>query len=285
MRSVGEPSDAATRRRGLARTANIEVIPLRGVAAQLAGIPPTTTITVTCSPKFGIGRTVEFTELAARAGYHVVPHVAARQVADRAELRSIVDRLAGAGVRDVYVIGGDAATPTGEFASAGDLLSALATMDHPFPEVGIAGYPEGHPKIADAELLEALRLKQKHATYLVSQLCFDSAVLLGWLRETRRQGITLPLRVGVAAPIDTRKLVELALRIGVGSSLRYLSKQHGLLGSVLRGGAYRPEQLLDDIASTPDLDELGIDKVHLYSFNQIAATVEWQRRVSGTRAA
>lgn len=285
MRSVGEPSDAATRRRGLARTANIEVIPLRGVAAQLADIPPTTTITVTCSPKFGIGRTVEFTELAARAGYHVVPHVAARQVADRAELRSIVDRLAGAGVRDVYVIGGDAATPTGEFASAGDLLSALATMDHPFPEVGIAGYPEGHPKIADAELLEALRLKQKHATYLVSQLCFDSAVLLGWLRETRRQGITLPLRVGVAAPIDTRKLVELALRIGVGSSLRYLSKQHGLLGSVLRGGAYRPEQLLDDIASTPDLDELGIDKVHLYSFNQIAATVEWQRRVSGTRAA
>jgi len=285
VRSVGEPSDAATRRRGLARTANIEVIPLRGVAAQLADIPPTTTITVTCSPKFGIGRTVEFTELAARAGYHVVPHVAARQVADRAELRSIVDRLAGAGVRDVYVIGGDAATPTGEFASAGDLLGALATMDHPFPEVGIAGYPEGHPTIADAELLEALRLKQKHATYLVSQLCFDSAVLLGWLRETRRQGITLPLRVGVAAPIDTRKLVELALRIGVGSSLRYLSKQHGLLGSVLRGGAYRPEQLLDDIASTPDLDELGIDKVHLYSFNQIAATVEWQRRVSGTRAA
>jgi methylenetetrahydrofolate reductase (NADPH) len=283
--SVGEPSDAATRRRGLARTANIEVIPLRGAAAQLADIPPTTTITVTCSPKFGIGRTVEFTELAARAGYHVVPHVAARQVADRAELSSIVERLAGADVRDVYVIGGDAATPTGEFASAGDLLGALSTMDHPFTEVGIAGYPEGHPKIPDSELLEALRRKQEHATYLVNQLCFDSALLLGWLRRTRREGITLPLRVGIAAPIDTRKLVELALRIGVGSSLRYLTRQHGLLGSVLRGGAYRPELLLDDIAIAPDLDEIGIDKVHLYSFNQVAATVEWQRRVSGTRAA
>jgi methylenetetrahydrofolate reductase (NADPH) len=79
--------------------------------------------------------------------------------------------------------------------------------------------------------------------------------------------------------------VELALRIGVGSSLRYLTKQHGLLGSVLRGGAYRPEQLLDTIVETPDLDELGIDTVHLYSFNQIAATVEWQRRISGSLAA
>jgi methylenetetrahydrofolate reductase (NADPH) len=240
---------------------------------------------VTCSPKWGIGRTLELTELAARTGYRVVPHLAARQVVDRAELRSIVDRLAGAGVRDVYVIGGDAATPAGEFTSAGDLLDALATLEHPFTDIGVAGYPEGHPKISDAALLEALLLKQAHATYLVSQLCFDAATLLGWLCATRRQGVTLPLRVGVAAPIDTRKLVELALRIGVGSSLRYLTKQHGLLGSVLRGGAYRPEQLLDTIVETPDLDELGIDTVHLYSFNQIAATVEWQRRISGSLAA
>jgi methylenetetrahydrofolate reductase (NADPH) len=281
----GEPGDADARRRALARTATIEIIPLRGVDSAVTDIPPSTTITITCSPKWGVGRTVELTELIAGAGHQVVPHIAARQVADRAQLRSIVDRLAGAGVRNIYVIGGDAAVPIGEFASAVDLLDTLATLDHPFTDIGIAGYPEGHPKISDTELLNALLRKQRHATYLVSQLCFDTEVLLAWLRGTRREGVTLPLRVGIAGPIDTRTLVTLALRIGVGSSLRYLTKQHGLLGSVLRGGAYRPEHLLDELADAPDLDELGIDGVQLSSFNQIAATVEWQRRVAGTLAA
>jgi methylenetetrahydrofolate reductase (NADPH) len=285
VRSPRERRDTDNRRRALAGTADIEIVPLRAAAETLADVPPSTTVTVTCSPKWGLGRTLEVTELAAQAGYQVVPHVAARQVADERELRSIVDRLATAGVRDVYIVGGDAAVPAGGFASAAELLDVLSTVDHPFANLGVACYPEGHPKIPDAELLDALHLKQKHATYMVSQLCFDSELLLGWLRRTRQEGISLPLRVGVAAPLDTRKLVELSLRIGVGSSLRYLTKQHGFLGSLLRGGSYRPERLLDDFARAPDLDELGIEKVHLYSFNQIAATVEWQQQVSGRLAA
>lgn len=285
MQSPRDGGDTDSRRRTLARTANIELIPLRGTAPKLSDIPSSTTLTITCSPKWGLGRTLDLTELAAQAGFRVVPHIAARQVTGEPELRTIVDRLTSAGVRDIYVIGGDADEPAGEFSCAGDLLEVLAGIDHPFGAVGIGCYPEGHPKISDDDLAEALRVKQRHATYLVSQLCFDPGALLAWLRRTRQEGITLPLRVGVAAPLQTRKLMELSLRIGVGSSIRYLTKQHGLLGSLLRGGAYRPERLIDDLLAAPDLDDLGVEKLHLYSFNQIEATIEWQQRISGSIAA
>jgi methylenetetrahydrofolate reductase (NADPH) len=48
-----------------------------------------------------------------KAGHRVVPHRAARQVTDEAELRRFVGRLEALGVTDLYVIGGDAATPAG----------------------------------------------------------------------------------------------------------------------------------------------------------------------------
>jgi methylenetetrahydrofolate reductase (NADPH) len=268
------------RRRALARTANIEIIPLRGVEEKLSALPAGTTITVTCSPKWGLERTLEHTASAVEAGFSVVPHLAARQITGERELREIVDRLAGLGIRDIHVIGGDAPEPAGGFASAGELLDALSALAHPFEEIGVACYPEKHPLIPAEDLLEALRHKQKHATYMVSQLCFDADVLLGWLRGIRGLGVTLPLRAGLAAPLNTRKLLELSVRIGVGSSMRYLSHQHGLLGTLFGSGSYRPEKLLERIARALDAEDLGIEKIHLYSFNQIAATVEWQRRIT-----
>ena len=70
----------------LVREADIEVIPLRGVDEKLTVVPAGTTLTITCSAKFGLERTLAYTALAVKAGYRVVPHLAARQVADVAAL-------------------------------------------------------------------------------------------------------------------------------------------------------------------------------------------------------
>ncbi|HEV3382497.1 MAG TPA: methylenetetrahydrofolate reductase [Trebonia sp.] len=270
----------------LIRGADIEVIPLRGLAEHLAVVPAGTTLTITCSAKLGLERTLEYTALAAKAGYQVIPHLAARQVADVAALRGFVGRLGDLGVTDLYVIGGDAAQPAGVYSSAAELLEDLAGIDHGLTTIGVACYPEGHPAISDASLLEALRRKQPFATYMVSQLCFDPGAITGWLRKVRAAGIALPLHVGLAAPLQTRKLFELSLKIGVGSSIRYLTKQHGFIGNVLRGSSYQPDELLRQMGSDLSSDELAIERVHLFSFNQIAPTVEWQARITGpaTRA-
>ncbi|MFE2041420.1 methylenetetrahydrofolate reductase [Streptomyces sp. NPDC059477] len=264
----------------LIRNAAIEVIPLKGAEEKVKAVPAGTTVTITCSPKFGLERTLEHSAQAARAGYRVVPHLAARQVADETELRDFVGRLTDLGITRLYVIGGDADVPAGKFSEAAEILEALSGMDHGLTSIGVGCYPEGHPKIADEALLTALRRKQPYAHYMVSQLCFDPAALVAWLRRTRESGITLPLHIGLAAPMNTRKLAELSLRIGVGSSLRYLSKQRGLVGNMIRGDAYQPERLLlgmGDALTDPDLKVSGI---HLYSFNQVEATVDWQRRVT-----
>jgi methylenetetrahydrofolate reductase (NADPH) len=161
------------------------------------------------------------------------------------------------------------------------LLDALAGIDHGIERIGVACYPEGHPKIPDDALNVALHRKRPQVDYMVSQLCFDVDALLGWLRETRSQGIHLPLHLGIAAPMNRRKLIELSVKIGVGSSVRYLTKQHGFVTNLLRGGAYQPEDLLHEIGEDLSSEELGIQRLHLFSFNQIDAAVDWQRRTGG----
>jgi methylenetetrahydrofolate reductase (NADPH) len=265
----------------LVREADIEVIPLRGVDEKLTVVPAGTTLTITCSAKFGLERTLAYAALAVKAGYRVVPHLAARQVADVAALRDFTGRLDDLGVTRLYVVGGDAPEPAGAYRSAAELLEDLASIHHGMTTIGVACYPEGHPAISDASLLEALQRKQPFASYMVSQLCFDHRAITGWLRKVRAAGIALPLHVGLAAPLKTRKLVDLSLRIGVGSSIRYLTKQHGFVGNVLRGRSYAPEQLLYQIGDDLSSDELAIERLHLFSFNQIAPTVDWQARITG----
>jgi methylenetetrahydrofolate reductase (NADPH) len=266
--------------RSLVRNAKIEIIPIKGYEAKVADVPAGTTVTITCSPKFGLERTLAATEFAAAAGYTVVPHLAARQVVDETELKEFVRRLGAAGVAHLYVIAGDAAEPAGIFTSSAELLDSLGGIDHGLTSIGVACYPEGHPGIPEDVLAQALRAKQPVADYMVSQLCFDVRTLVQWLRVTREAGITLPLHIGLAAPMQTRKLGELSLKIGVGSSLRYLSKQHGLIGNVLRGKTYRPEQLLVDMGEDLTSPQMNIERLHMFSFNQVAATAEWQLRVA-----
>lgn len=270
--------------RRLVGDAAYELIPLKGLDDKLAVLPAGTTVTVTSSVKLGLARTLEQSLRAAGAGYRVVPHLPARQVRDAAELRDFVGRLRDAGIADLYVVGGDAPEPLGPYASAAELLADLSGIDHGLTEIGVACYPEGHPSIPDDVLLSALLDKQPLATYMCSQLCFDGATLVRWLRSTRAEGVTLPLHVGLAGPLSPLKLAELSVRIGVGASVKYLTKQRGLVGNLLRGGAYRPEELLGGIGqdlASPALDIIGL---HLCTFNQLEATFDWQRRIAaGTR--
>ncbi|MBO0748082.1 MAG: methylenetetrahydrofolate reductase [Acidimicrobiaceae bacterium] len=270
--------------RRLVRTANLEVIPMKGTDEKLGVVPASTRLTITMSPKFGLERTLQYVEIGRKAGHEVVPHLAARQVKDVAELKDFVGRANALGVTDLYVIGGDAEEPAGDFTSAAELLEALKEVDHTLERIGVGCYPEGHPLISDEVLLDALKRKQPMAHYMVSQLCFDEDALVNWLRKMRSSGITLPLRIGLAAPMNARKLMELSVRIGVGQSLKYLTKQHGFVRNMLFGSSYRPEKMLQKIGQDLGSSELNIEGIHLFSFNQIAPSVEWQQRVAGTDA-
>lgn len=264
------------------RDADLEIIPFTTAADKLPLVPAGTVLTVTCSSKLGLDRTLTFATAAAKAGYRVVPHIAARQVTSEDELHTFVGTLDEIGVHDLYVIGGDAKTPAGPYADSGVLLEALAGFQHGITTLGVACYPEGHPTIPDAALAAALERAQTHAQYMVSQMCFNATSITDWLDRTRAAGITLPLHLGLAAPLKIRKLAELSLKIGVGSSVRYLTKQHGFLGNALRGTSYRPEKLLYELGDALASPASNIERLHLFTFNQVEATVAWQADIAGS---
>src|SRR5689334_9713170 len=146
--------------------ARFEVLPFTGIEEQAAALPRPIRLAVTCSPRHGPDRGVEVATRLCGSGHAVTVHVAARMVRDRAHLDSLLQGIADACVDDVFLIGGDAERPLGDYASAVHLLPVLAEHPRRPAKIGIAGYPEGHPKIAGDELEAALRNKSRLADYV-----------------------------------------------------------------------------------------------------------------------
>lgn len=269
----GEPR-AARAVTALLADPRYEVAPVAGVLDRTAELPPGATVAVTASPSRGVGATVEVVESLAARGFRPVPHLAARSVHDDAELAGVLERLAGAGVDDVFVVGGDARAPVGRFAEGLDLLRAIERLGRP-RRIGVPSYPDGHHRIAPEALWSALLAKQDHADYTVTQLCFDAGAICRFAATARARGVRLPVVVGIPGVVDTRRLVRIGVRIGVGDSLRFLTAHRASAATLLRPGAYRPSALLDELGAAVAAGRCALDRVHIYTFNQVAETVRW----------
>lgn len=272
----GRPPDLCRR---MLATSRLEVMPFASVEPQLAGLARGDTVTVTCSPRHGVDHTLAFCERWAARGLDVVPHVAARMVADREHVERIAARLCAMGVAELFVVGGDQRPPLGCYASARELMEALAPLIPGVP-IGVSGYPEGHPSIPARRLLDELTAKQDLASSIVTQLCFDPAAIAGWLRSIRAAGITLPVLVGVPGVVDRRRLLELSTRIGVGASTRYLRKNLRLAIRLFAQASFEPGALVDALAAAALDPASGIEGLHVFTFNQVAATVAWRARLT-----
>jgi methylenetetrahydrofolate reductase (NADPH) len=260
------------------RAAKFEVIPLAGIEdAVAAALRPGAVVTITCSPTKGLDPTLEVTGALMARGYVAVPHLAARSVRDAAHLADVIARLDAAGVTRVFVVGGDAPEP-GPFSDGLSLLRAMEDAGHRFADVGVPAYPEGHPLISTEALWSALLAKQPHADSMATQLCFDARAIVRWLVEARRRGVTLPVEIGVPGPADLTRLLRVSARIGVADAARYLRKNRGLLGGVLRRRAFRPDPLMRGLEATIEEASSGVQGLHVYTFNQVDAAARWQRQ-------
>jgi methylenetetrahydrofolate reductase (NADPH) len=262
-----------------------EILPMKGAEEQADNLPKDALVAVTCSPTKGIESTLRCSERLLHRGFRVVPHVAARLVADRAHLEEILRWLGEHGLREIHVIGGDSREPVGPYESAFQLLDAMSQLEHGIEEVGIGGYPEGHPLISDEELDRALMDKQPFASYVVTQLCFDADAILGWISYVRHRGIRLPVYIGLPGAVDRKKLLQVSLEVGVGDSVRFLKKQAGLVGMLLKPGGYSPDELVERLVPYAGDEHFDIAGVHLYTFNQVQRTEQWRQRMLGPKKA
>ncbi|HZT44819.1 MAG TPA: methylenetetrahydrofolate reductase [Gaiellaceae bacterium] len=243
-----------------------EVMPFARAVEEAGQLPEPVRLTVTCSPKHGLDHSIEVGTELRSLGHAVTIHFAARMVRSRDHLDEALGAMADAGIDDAFVVGGDSPEPLGPYASAVEIVPRVAEHPRRPATIGIAGYPEGHPLIDDAALVDALAAKAPYADYLTTQLCFDPEAILRFAR-----GVDLPVLAGVPGLVDPARLLEISLRVGVGPSLRYLRKQRGLR-NLIKLSSSSAERLSDALAGR---DELA--GFHYYTFNRLLDTWSWTR--------
>ena len=255
-----------------------ELIPLKNVLEQARYLPEGSTVTVTASPQKGQMATIDLGLDLQQMGFDVIPHLSARLIQDRRELRRVLDRLDNASVHRAFVVGGDT-DPPGEFFDGLTLLTTMDQLGHSLGEIGIPGYPEGHPTIGDDALAQALEDKSPYASYITSQMCFDSNAIKNWVGGLRDHGYGHGVYLGIAGVAELTKLISISLRIGVGASAKFLAKNKSLAGRLVRPGGYGPDQLLVDLASEMADPVANIHGFHIYTFNRVDATESWRHQM------
>lgn len=282
---------AARQARALAASASLEMLP-KEATAKCAGdgadarnrLPAGTEVYLTCLPNANWRETTAACERLRAAGLVPVPHLAARQVASAADLDGRLAALADAGVDRLLLIAGDRRTPAGPYADTVAVLESGKLVQYGFRRIGIAGHPEGHPKVEQALLDTALARKVEYAKstrtalWLVTQFTFEAQPVVDFLGRIARVHPGLPVRVGLPGPTKLRTLIGFARRCGAGVSMHALTRRPGV---VRLFGSWSPTALLNALAnyasSEPGHPLAGI---HLFMFGGMDDTLRWLKAMA-----
>ena len=123
---------------------------------------------------------------------------------DRDGLAATLDRIADAGIENVFALRGDPPRGQNEFVQPEGGLGSAAELAEFISErydftIGGACFPEVHPEAADLDAdLAYLRTKvDAGARFLITQLFFDNQVYFDFVEAARRAGIEVPIIAGV----------------------------------------------------------------------------------------
>ena len=211
-----------------------------------------------------------------------MPHLAARSFASLRECAIAIERLTGeADVRAILLIGGDQDVPMGSLSSALQIIESGLLSKYGIAEIGLAGYPEPHPRIGPDELEAALMTKSAAAqaqgldVHMVTQFGFDAKPILRWIGWLRERGVNLPIKVGLAGPTSFSTWLNYARRCGVRASASALATRTGLVDHVFK--AVAPDPIIRELAELSAAGSLPGVTAHMYSFGGAIPTARWLR--------
>ena len=268
--------------RQLIADARYEVIPLKNLDGQLPHIPKDASVSVTCSFAKGQQTTLDLTRKVIELGHMAVPHFSARLCPDEAGVAALAAFCRENALTEVFLVAGDAPEPAGKYDGVVAFLRDFLAQDHGLKRIGITGYPDGHNFVPLDVVRDALHAKQALLAeagipgWVSTQMHFDTKQWIQWARDERAAGLTLPLHIGAPGAIDKMKLISLSTKLDIGSSVRFLKKNSGAISRLLRPGGYDPVKFLSPLAKVSD--ELNIEGVHLFTFNNIEASAAWQKK-------
>jgi methylenetetrahydrofolate reductase (NADPH) len=191
-------------------------------------------------------------------------------------LATTLDRIAAAGVENVFALRGDPPRGEGDFVQVeGGLgsaaeLAAFISAGWDF-SIGGACFPEVHPEAADLETdLSYLKTKvEAGAGFLITQLFFDNQVYFDFVAAARARGIEAPILAGVipvASFAQTKRICDLC-DATIPAALEAAFEAAG--GDPERefelGIAYAAQQCAELLIA-------GAPGIHFYALNRAPAT-------------
>ena len=109
------------------------------------------------------------------------------------------------------------------------------------------------------------------ASYIVSQICFDPAVVDTWIARVRARGTHLPIWIGVPGVVDSARLLRISSKIGLGESARFLRAHRARLRRLT--GSFTPDDLIASLSAET------VAGLHFFTFNEVERTERWRREV------
>jgi methylenetetrahydrofolate reductase (NADPH) len=254
-------------------------------------LPSGTPVYVNHLPRHRLLDTIPTLVAVRAAGLEPVPHIAARRVRDRAELQAFLARATGeAGVRKALILGGDEPEAIGPYADGAALLRDDLLSNGGLREIGLPGYPEGHPRIPVAQLERAfaekllLAAQRGMGTYVVTQFSFAPSRVVDFCARMARSAPALPVYVGLAGPTNPVALLRFAQRCGVSASLRALRTQ-GMDAVRLVTHTDPADQLAALARYCAAHAACNVVGIHLFTFGGVAASAEWMNRYIASHGA
>ena len=220
--------------------------------------------------------TVEITRaLKDDLGFETMAHLSC--VGETTEgLGGTLDRIAAAGIENVFALRGDPPQGEGDFVqpegglgSAAE-LAAFISAGWDFA-IGGACFPEVHPEAPDlATDLAYLKTKvDSGAGFLITQLFFDNQVYFDFVRAARARGVEVPILAGVipvASFAQTKRICDLC-DASIPAPLEAAFEAAG--GEPERefelGVAYAAQQCAELLIA-------GAPGIHFYALNKAPAT-------------
>jgi methylenetetrahydrofolate reductase (NADPH) len=261
-----------------------------GLTEAKDSIPQGTKVNVTFLGTEDLEMRVAAAKAVRELGFVPVPHISARRLASQAQLEEFLGRLQEVGATEhVFSVGGDPATPEGPYPDSLSVIRSGILQKYGVREVSIAGYPEGHPDIADDVLWRHLEDKsaalkeQGLEAVILTQFAFDTDPVMSWIDAVRAKGIDTQIRVGTPGPAGIKRLLGFARRFGVGANAMIVKKYGFSLTNLM--GTAGPDRFVTDLstllAEDPDAGRVGL---HFYTFGGLLATSDWVRQFNAAQA-